>query len=88
MLGAPLFPKVTSHLPAGKHMVLNASQNPAANRYVGALRLNGQLYGHKWLINKVLVQGATLDFDLVPTPNTAWGTAATDAPFSMSRPRR
>ena len=88
MLGAPLFPKVTSHLPAGKHMVLNASQNPAANRYVGALRINGQPYGHKCLINKVLVQGATLDFDLVPTPNTARGTAATGAPFSMSRPRR
>ena len=47
MLGAPLFPKVTSHLPAGKLVVLNASQNPAANRYVSALRLNGQLYGHK-----------------------------------------
>ena len=88
MLGAPLFPKVTSHLPAGKHMVLNASQNPAANRYVGALRLNGQPYGHNWLSHAALVQGATLDFDLVPTPNTARGTAATGAPFSMSRPRR
>ena len=69
-------------------MVLNASQNPAANRYVGALRLNGQPYGHNWLSHAVLVQGATLYFDLVPTPNTARGTAATDAPFSMSRPRR
>ena len=66
-------------------MVLNASQNPAANRYVGALRLNGQPYGHNWLSHAALVQGATLDFEMTLAPNTARGTGADDAPFSMPK---
>ncbi|MCI1186943.1 GH92 family glycosyl hydrolase [Hymenobacter sp. DH14] len=88
VLGAPLFPKVTLHLPAGKNVVLNAPQNSAANRYVGALRLNGQAYGRNWLSHAALVQGATLDFEMVPAPNTGRGTAPADAPFSVSKPRR
>ncbi|GAA4035230.1 GH92 family glycosyl hydrolase [Hymenobacter glaciei] len=88
VLGAPLFPKVTLNLPNGKAVVLNALQNSAANRYVGALRLNGQAYDHNWLSHSALVQGAALDFEMVPAPNTVRGTAPADAPFSMSKPRR
>ncbi len=88
VLGAPLFPKVTLHLPAGKDVVLNAPQSSAANRYVGGLRLNGQDYSRNWLSHAALVQGATLDFEMVPAPNTGRGTLAADAPFSVSKPRR
>ncbi|WP_460501789.1 GH92 family glycosyl hydrolase [Hymenobacter agri] len=88
VLGAPLFPKATLHLPNGKTVTLSAPQNSAANRYVGALRLNGQPYGHNWLSHAALTQGATLDFEMVPAPNTARGTAPADMPFSVSKPGR
>lgn len=88
VLGAPLFPKVTLHLPGGKNVVLNAPQNSAANRYVGAVRLDGQAYGRNWLSHAALVQGATLDFEMVPAPNRVRGTAPADAPFSVSKPLR
>ncbi|WP_375418273.1 GH92 family glycosyl hydrolase [uncultured Hymenobacter sp.] len=85
VLGAPLFPKATLHLPGGKDVVLNAPQNSAANRYVGALTLNGQPYGRNWLSHAELLKGATLNFDMSAAPNTARGTGVGDAPFSMSK---
>ena len=88
VLGVPLFAKVTLHLPNGKALVMNAPQKSAANRYVGAVRLNGQAYGHNWLSHAALLQGATLDFDMAPVPNTTRGTTAADVPFSVSKARR
>ena len=85
VLGAPLFPKVTLHLKNGKGVVLNAPQNSEANRYVAALRLNGQPYDRNWLSHQALMQGATLDFEMSATPNPGRGTAKADAPFSTSK---
>lgn len=84
VLGAPLFPKATLHLPNGKTVVLNAPANSAANRYVQAVRLNGQPYGRNWLSHATLQQGAVVDFDMADKPSTTRGTAAADAPYSFS----
>jgi predicted alpha-1,2-mannosidase len=85
VLGAPLFPKATLHLPGGHDVVLNAPANSAENRYVNQLTVNGQPYSRNWLSYKELTKGATLDFDMAPRPNTARGTGVGDAPFSMSK---
>ncbi|RPD50230.1 glycoside hydrolase family 92 protein [Hymenobacter sediminis] len=85
VLGAPLFPKATLHLPSGKDIVLNAPQNSAANRYVQQLTLNGKPYDRNWLSHQELQQGATLQFDMSATPNKSRGTKAEAAPFSMSK---
>ena len=86
VLGAPLFPKATLHLPGGHDVVLNAPANSAENRYVNQLKVNGQPYSRNWLSHNKLSQGATLDFEMAPQPNTARGTGVGDVPFSMSKP--
>jgi predicted alpha-1,2-mannosidase len=85
VLGAPLFPKATLHLPGGHDVVLNASTNSAANRYINGLTMNGQPYGHNWLSHAELLKGATLNFEMSAAPNKARGTQAADAPFSASK---
>ncbi|ALD21421.1 GH92 family glycosyl hydrolase [Hymenobacter sp. DG25A] len=88
VLGAPLFPKTTLHLANGKTIVLNAPANSAANRYVQAVRLNGQPYTHNWLSHEALMQGATVDFDMGDKPNTTRSTKAEDAPYSFSQEKK
>ena len=85
VLGAPLFPKATLHLPSGKDIVLNASNNSAQNRYVNQLNFNGQPYDKNWLSHTALMQGATLDFDMSATPNKNRGTQPAAAPYSFSK---
>ena len=85
VLGAPLFPKTTLHLPSGKDVVLNAPKNSAANRYVDALIVNGKPYDKNWLSHEELLKGAVLDFDMSATPNKQRGTAPDAAPYSFSR---
>jgi predicted alpha-1,2-mannosidase len=87
VLGAPLFPKATLHLPGGHDVVLNAPTNSATNRYINNLTLNGQPYAHNWLSHAELLKGATLNFEMSAAPNKARGTQAADAPFSASKPK-
>ncbi|MBO3269524.1 GH92 family glycosyl hydrolase [Hymenobacter defluvii] len=85
VLGAPLFPKATLHLPSGKDIVLNAPKNSDQNRYVNQLTMNGKVYDKNWLSHEELMKGATLDFDMTSTPNKTRGTSNAAAPFSMSK---
>jgi predicted alpha-1,2-mannosidase len=85
VLGAPLFPKATLHLPGGHDVVLNAPANSATNRYINNLTLNGQPYAHNWLSHAELLKGATLNFEMSAAPNKARGTQPADAPFSASK---
>jgi predicted alpha-1,2-mannosidase len=85
VLGAPLFPKATLHLPGGHDVVLNAPANSAANRYINRLTVNGQEHAHNFLSHNELVKGAVLNFDMAPQPNKVRGTQPADAPFSMSK---
>ncbi|RZL16765.1 MAG: glycoside hydrolase family 92 protein [Hymenobacter sp.] len=85
VLGAPLFPKATLHLPGGKDVVLNAPQNSATNRYVNQLTLNGKPYDKNYLDYETLKQGATLDFEMSAAPNKTRGTAPAAAPYSFSK---
>lgn len=85
VLGAPLFPKATLHLPSGKDIVLNAPQNSAQNRYVNALTVNGQPYDKNWLSHAELQKGAVLNFDMSAAPNKQRGAAPAAAPYSFSK---
>ncbi|AMR25938.1 alpha-mannosidase [Hymenobacter psoromatis] len=85
VLGAPLFPKATLHLPGGPDVVLNAPANSAENKYINRLTVNGQEYSRNWLSHAELVKGAVLNFEMSAQPNTTRGTGVGDAPFSMSK---
>ncbi len=84
VIGTPLFKKVTLKLENGKSVVINAANNSESNLYVNAVTYDGKPYSHNWLSHSALQKGAVLNFTMAPQPNTKRGTAAADAPFSMS----
>ncbi|NRF40293.1 GH92 family glycosyl hydrolase [Pedobacter foliorum] len=84
VIGAPLFKKVTLTLDNGKTITINAPKNSADNKYVQDLKYNGKPYSKNWLSHSTLLQGATLDFNMVEAPNKERGTSESDFPYSLS----
>jgi predicted alpha-1,2-mannosidase len=84
VVGAPLFKKTVVTLENGKKITLNAPKNSAENRYISSLQVDGKPYTKNWLSHTALLQGATLDFDMVATPQKQRSTAKEDAPYSFS----
>ena len=83
-LGAPLFKKMSITLDNGKKITISAPENSNKNRYVNKLSLNGKAYSKNWLSHSELMKGAELEFEMSDTPNKQRGTAADDAPYSLS----
>ncbi|MCY9657301.1 GH92 family glycosyl hydrolase [Paenibacillus chondroitinus] len=83
-VGAPLFKKATIQLENGKKLVVNAPNNSKENKYVQSLKVNGEAYTQTSLPHAVLAAGATLDFDMGPTPST-WGSGDNDVPSSITQ---
>ncbi len=97
-VGSPLFKKATVHLENGKDLVINAPANSTKNVYVQGLKVNGQPYSKTSIPHDVLANGATLDFDMGPSPcrqgiprcgdepaAASWGSGADDAPPSITK---
>ena len=81
-LGSPLFPSATVHLASGAAITINAPQAAPDKPYVQNLRLDGRGWPNNYLPPSVIQNGATLDYTLGATPNTAWGSGALAAPPS------
>jgi predicted alpha-1,2-mannosidase len=84
VLGSPLFPRITVHLPGGHDLTLSAPRAASSPPYIQRVRLNGRLYSKPWLPPSSWEHGAVLQFTLGSTPNKAWGSARVDAPPSFS----
>jgi predicted alpha-1,2-mannosidase len=82
-LNAPEFPQELIHLPSGATLAINAPGVSASTPYVQSLMVNGKASTAPWLDATFVKAGGTLDFTMGATPNTSWGTAATDAPPSF-----
>jgi predicted alpha-1,2-mannosidase len=89
-LVAPSFPKIVIHLQApyaGKTFSIEAKGVMANAPYIQSVRLNGQPHQKNWISFHSIAAGGTLDFTLGSEPNRAWGSAANDAPPSLSDAR-
>ena len=82
-IGSPLFKKATVHLENGNTLVIDAPNNSPDNVYIQGLTVNGRPYTKTYLPHDLLTTGATLAFDMGPTPSE-WGTAPDDAPPSIT----
>ena len=78
VLGTPQFTHEVIHGAYGP-LVINA--RGAGDTYVQSLAVNGQSTNKTWID---LISAHELDFTLSNTPNTHWGTAASDAPPSFA----
>jgi len=84
ILGSPLFKSATIHLENGKKVIIKANKNQESNRYVSSLKLNGKNYSKNYLKHSELIKGATLFFEMSPSPNKDRGINKVDFPFSFS----
>ncbi|NDV64795.1 glycoside hydrolase family 92 protein [Bacteroides sp. 224] len=88
ILGSPLFKKVTLELENGKKVVINAPENNKKNRYVNTMTVNGNNYSKNYLTHKTLMDGATINFEMSPTPNKNRGVDKEDFPYSFSNEKK
>jgi predicted alpha-1,2-mannosidase len=84
VLGAPLFKEVKLHYENGKTLIINASENSDANRYVHTMRINGTPWSKNYIEHQTLLNGGKLEYRMSDVPNTARGVKTDDRPYSFS----
>lgn len=82
VIGTPLFPRATIELDNGAQVVIAAPAVSDANRYVQAVRVDGQPRAQALLDHAELLAGATIEFDMGPTPNPSWGAIELGEPLA------
>ncbi len=86
-LASPVFSKIAINLQApytGKTFTIETSPNPESTPYIQSVKLNGNEHAQNWIPFGDISAGGTLQFALGATPNKSWGSAASDAPPSLS----
>ncbi len=82
VLGSPLFPHITVHRTGGDIRITAKGAAPDVP-YVTSLKVDGKAWSQTWLPESFAAHGGTLDYQLAPTPDKTWGTAASAAPPSF-----
>lgn len=85
VIGAPLFKKAIIHLENGKQITINAPANSVSHRYVRSLSSDGKPHSQVWIGHQELIQGATLDFEMVEAPDKSKTVSPADMPYSFSK---
>lgn len=82
-LTTPLFDLVEFKLANGKILTVKAN-NPAQNKYIDKVTLNGRVIDKNFITYEQLMQGGELSFTLSSKPNYVRGTQAEDFPYSFT----
>jgi hypothetical protein len=82
VIGTPLFPHASVTLADGVQIVIDAPQVSAENRYVQAVRVNGQARAQALLEHAELRAGAHVEFEMGPLPNPRWGAIEPGQPLA------
>jgi predicted alpha-1,2-mannosidase len=83
-IGSPIFAKSTIQLGDGKSFTIVANHVSARNKYIQSAQLNGKPLSRPWFQHSDVANGGTLTLEMGDAPNKEWGSAAQDAPPSMS----
>ncbi|MBO9872473.1 MULTISPECIES: GH92 family glycosyl hydrolase [Xanthomonas] len=84
VLGSPLFKRAELDVGNGRTLRIVAHGNSATNVYIQRARWNGKPYTRSWLRHADLAAGGTLELEMGPKPNTAFGAGKDDLPPSFS----
>ena len=84
VLGSPLFKRADVDVGNGRTLSVVAHGNSAANVYIQRARWNGKPYTRSWLRHADLAAGGTLELEMGPKPNPAFGAAKEDLPPSFA----
>jgi putative alpha-1,2-mannosidase len=86
LLGSPLFPRAVVRRANGRTITIEAPAAAAKVPYVHGLLVDGKSWSKPWLPESFVEAGGALRFTLAPLPEPRWGSAAEDAPPSMTSP--
>lgn len=67
--------------------MISTRNNKPGHIYIQSARLNGEPLHRPWFYHDQLVNGGTLELELGPEPDRAWGARPEDAPPSMQPAR-
>jgi predicted alpha-1,2-mannosidase len=84
VIGSPLFKNLRIELQNGNEIIISAANNSNSNRYIKAMKFNGEEYTKDWLSHSTLMNGATINLEMSSEPNMIRGVAKDDAPYSLS----
>jgi predicted alpha-1,2-mannosidase len=84
VLGTPYFKQVKLHLENGKTVEISAPACSPDNKYIKAMKLNGQDWQHNFLTHDDLMQGTKIELQMSAKANRQRGIAAEDAPYSFT----
>jgi predicted alpha-1,2-mannosidase len=79
-LCSPVFDQSTISLPGGRNFKIVAHHNSKDNKYIQAIKLNGQAISRVWLRHSEIANGGTLELEMGNTPNRELGVNAKDLP--------
>jgi predicted alpha-1,2-mannosidase len=85
VIGSPVFDRSVLQMGNGKALEIVARNNSAKNLYVQSATFNGRAWTKPWFRHADIADGARLVLTMGPKPNPGWGSAAADAPPSLSR---
>ena len=71
-IGTPLFPEMRMHLDNGKTFTVLAPQVSRENIYIQSVKVNGQPYDKSYITHKLIMDGATVEFEMGAQPGTVW----------------
>ncbi|MDI9238388.1 GH92 family glycosyl hydrolase [Lysobacter sp. LF1] len=86
VIGRPFLPRATLNLHNGKRFTVTADGLDDAHPYIGRATLNGKPLERAYLRHEEIMAGGELHFVMQAEPNTAWATAPSQRPYSMSKP--
>jgi putative alpha-1,2-mannosidase len=64
--------------------MITSTDSSGTKPYIQRVTLNGRDHARNWIEFHDITDGGSLQFDLGPAANRQWGTAAGDAPPSLS----
>ncbi len=84
VLGAPFLKEISLSLDNGKTFTVKAPEVSSQNRYVKAVKLNGQPYSKRYITRDDILSGGTLEFEMTDVPREKAAPSESDLPYSLS----
>ncbi len=80
VLGSPLFPRATVHLPNGRSWTVRSEEGGAGRPYVASVALNAKPITRSWISHEEIVNGGELRFRMGREPDVTRGVSSADLP--------
>jgi putative alpha-1,2-mannosidase len=84
VMSAPLFERVAIPLDGSRALVVETERASPEDKYIHAIRVNGQQYDKLWITHAELMEGAHIVFTLGPEPSTQFGIEERAMPPSLT----